>query len=52
MNWTTITSTEYIREGNEQLRQAMRKNAGFRLWILFFVTTLGFVVLFLDWFND
>lgn len=51
LNSSTITSTEYIREGNEQLREAMRKNAGFRVWILFFITTLGFVILFLDWYN-
>lgn len=52
LNTSTITSTEYIREGNEQLRDAMRKNAGFRVMILFFITTLAFVVLFLDWYND
>ncbi|KAH7643801.1 hypothetical protein HUG17_6163 [Dermatophagoides farinae] len=48
LNQSTITSNESIREGNEQLREAMRKNAGFRVWILFFITTLAFVVLFLD----
>lgn len=52
LNSTTIMTTEHIREGNEQLREAMRKNAGFRVWILFFITTLAFVVLFLDWYND
>lgn len=51
LNQSTITSNESIREGNEQLREAMRKNAGFRVWILFFITTLAFVVLFLDWYN-
>lgn len=51
LNLSTITSNESIREGNEQLREAMRKNAGFRVWILFFITTLAFVVLFLDWYN-
>lgn len=47
----TITTTEDIREGNEHLRKAMRNNAGFRVWILFFITTLSFVILFLDWYN-
>lgn len=51
LNSTTIASTESIREGNEQLREAMRKNAGFRVFVLFFITTLAFVVLFLDWYN-
>jgi len=51
VNNTTIISTESIREGNEQLREAMRKNAGFRVCILFFITTLAFVILFLDWYN-
>lgn len=51
LNSSTIMSTEYIREGNEQLREAMRKNAGFRVWILFFIAILAFVVLFLDWYN-
>ncbi|XP_054167415.1 syntaxin-18-like [Oppia nitens] len=48
----TISSTENIREGNQQLREAMKKNAGFRVWILFFITTLAFTILFLDWYND
>ena len=49
---STISSTENIRSGNEQLREAMKKNAGFRVWILFFITTLAFTILFLDWYND
>ena len=48
----TISSTENIRGGNQQLREAMKKNAGFRVWLLFFITTLAFTVLFLDWYND
>lgn len=46
-----IGSTENIKDGNDQLRDAMKKNAGFRIWILFFIITLSFVVLFLDWYN-
>ena len=52
LNDLTISSTENIRGGNQQLREAMKKNAGFRVWILFFITTLAFTVLFLDWYND
>ncbi|CAG2102643.1 unnamed protein product [Medioppia subpectinata] len=52
LNDLTVSSTENIRGGNQQLREAMKKNAGFRVWILFFITTLAFTVLFLDWYND
>lgn len=51
VNETVITSTENVRGGNEQLREAMKKNAGFRVWILFFIITLAFTILFLDWYN-
>ncbi|KAK4320528.1 hypothetical protein Pmani_007686 [Petrolisthes manimaculis] len=48
---TLIASTEHIREGNEQVREAMRKDAGFRVWILFFLIVLSCTILFLDWYN-
>lgn len=51
LNDAVITSTENIRGGNEHLREAMRKSAGLRVWVLFFIITLGFTVLFLDWYN-
>lgn len=51
VNETIISSTENIRGANEQLREAMKKNAGFRVWVLFFIITLAFTVLFLDWYN-
>jgi syntaxin 18 len=51
LNETVVGSTETIRGGNEQLREAMKSNAGFRVWILFFIITLAFTVLFLDWYN-
>ena len=51
LNDTVISSTENIRGGNEQLREAMRQSAGLRVWILFFIITLAFTVLFLDWYN-
>lgn len=51
VNETIVSSTENIRGANEQLREAMKKNAGFRVWVLFFIITLAFTVLFLDWYN-
>ena len=52
LNTTTINSTEAIRQGNESLRSAMRKNAAFRIMILFTTTLLAFVLLFLHWYNE
>lgn len=51
LNETVIAATENIRDGNDQLREAMKKSAGFRVWVLFFIITLAFTVLFLDWYN-
>jgi len=49
---TTISATENIREGNEQLRQALQSSSGFRIAIIFFILVLFFSLLFLDWYND
>lgn len=51
LNSTVIASTESVREGNDQLREAIKKGAGFRVWVLFSIITLAFTVLFLDWYN-
>jgi len=51
LNSSVVASTESIRDGNEQLREAIKKGAGFRVWVLFFIITLAFTVLFLDWYN-
>ncbi|RWS09158.1 syntaxin-18-like protein [Dinothrombium tinctorium] len=51
VNATAVNATENVRGGNEQLREAMKKNAGFRVWILFFIITLAFTIIFLDWYN-
>ncbi|XP_076308332.1 syntaxin 18 [Tachypleus tridentatus] len=48
---TVAGTTENIIEGNEELREAMKKNAGFRVWILFFLLVISFSLLFLDWYN-
>uniref|UniRef100_A0A6G1SLJ3 Syntaxin-18 n=1 Tax=Aceria tosichella TaxID=561515 RepID=A0A6G1SLJ3_9ACAR len=48
---TAIASSENLFEGNELIRQAMMKNASTRVFILFYIVTLGFTILFLDWYN-
>lgn len=48
---TVVGTTENIKDANEELREAMKKNAGFRVWILFFLLVLSFSLLFLDWYN-
>lgn len=48
---TAIRSSENVREGNELIRDAMMKNASTRVFILFYIVTLGFTILFLDWYN-
>jgi|ERR1712137_36928 len=52
INITSVATTESVREGNEQLRQAMQSNSGFRIGIIFFILVLTFSVLFLDWYNN
>lgn len=46
-----IRSSENVREGNDLIRDAMMKNASTRVFILFYIITLGFTILFLDWYN-
>ncbi|XP_064630712.1 syntaxin-18-like [Lineus longissimus] len=48
---TVVGSSENIKEGNEEIREAMKNNAGFRVWILFFLVVCSFSLLFLDWYN-
>lgn len=48
---TIMASTENVKEGNEQVREAMRKDAGFRVWIMFFLIVMSCTILFLDWYN-
>jgi len=44
-----------LRESASELRvvcvQAMKNNAVFRIWILFFLIVCTFSLLFLDWYN-
>lgn len=48
---TVVGSTETVKEANEQIRQAIQRNAGLRVWILFFLLVMSFSLLFLDWYN-
>lgn len=48
---TVVGTTENIKEANEEIREAMKNNAGFRVWILFFLIVCSFSLLFLDWYN-
>ncbi|XP_069700576.1 syntaxin-18 [Periplaneta americana] len=49
---TVIGTTENVKDANEQIRQAIQRNAGLRVWILFFLLVMSFALLFLDWYND
>ncbi|GAB6023240.1 Syntaxin-18 [Chamberlinius hualienensis] len=48
---TVINTNENIKTANEDIREAMKKNASFRAWILFFLIVMAFSLLFLDWYN-
>ncbi|XP_020668962.1 syntaxin-18 isoform X5 [Pogona vitticeps] len=47
-----VGTTENIKEGNEDIREAIKNNAGFRVWILFFLVMCSFSLLFLDWYGS
>ncbi|KAK6631295.1 hypothetical protein RUM44_005821 [Polyplax serrata] len=47
-----VGTTENVKEANDQIRQAIQRNAGLRVWILFFLLVMSFSLLFLDWYND
>lgn len=49
---TVVGSTTNIKDANEQIRQAIQRNAGLRVWVLFFLLVMSFSLLFLDWYND
>lgn len=48
---TVMNTNENIKSANEDIREAMKKNASFRAWILFFLIVMAFSLLFLDWYN-
>lgn len=47
-----VHTTENIKGGNEQVRQAIQNSADFRAWVLFFIMVMSFSLLFLDWYNE
>ncbi|XP_004617477.1 syntaxin-18 isoform X1 [Sorex araneus] len=47
-----VGATESIKEGNEDIREAIKNNAGFRVWVLFFLVMCSFSLLFLDWYDS
>ncbi|XP_063046497.1 syntaxin-18 [Engraulis encrasicolus] len=47
-----VGATEHVKEGNEDIREAIKNNAGFRVWILFFLVMCSFSLLFLDWYDS
>lgn len=49
---TVVGSSEHMKDANEQIRQAIQRNAGLRVWVLFFLLVMSFSLLFLDWYND
>ncbi|XP_077298616.1 syntaxin 18 isoform X2 [Arctopsyche grandis] len=49
---TVMGVNENVRDANEQIRQAIQRNAGLRVWVLFFLLVMSFSLLFLDWYND
>jgi syntaxin 18 len=52
INTTVVGTTENVKEGNDQIRQAIQRNAGLRIYILVFLLIMSFSLLFLDWYND
>ena len=49
---TVVGATENMNEANEQIKQAIQRNAGLRVWVLFFLLVMSFSLLFLDWYNE
>lgn len=47
-----VATTENVKDGNEEIRKAIRRNASIRVYILFFLLVMSFTLLFLDWYND
>ncbi|XP_050080768.1 syntaxin-18 [Anopheles maculipalpis] len=47
-----IGTTENMKDANEQIKQAIQRNAGLRVWVMFFFIVMSFTLLFLDWYNE
>ncbi|XP_076460902.1 syntaxin-18-like [Babylonia areolata] len=48
---TVVGATINVKDANEEIREAIKKKAEFRVWILFFLVVCSFSLLFLDWYN-
>lgn len=48
---TVVGASVNIKDANEEIREAIKKKAEFRVWILFFLVVCSFSLLFLDWYN-
>lgn len=51
VNEAAVNTVENIKEGNEQIREAIRNIASRRVILLFCIIVLTFTLLFLDWYN-
>ncbi|XP_045500938.1 syntaxin-18 [Colias croceus] len=49
---TVVGTTETMKDANDQIKQAIQRNAGLRVYMLFFFLVMSFTLLFLDWYND
>ncbi|XP_023944083.1 syntaxin-18 [Bicyclus anynana] len=49
---TVVGTTETMKDANEQIKQAIQRNAGLRVYVLFFLLVMSFTLLFLDWYNE
>lgn len=49
---TVVGTTETMKDANEQIKQAIQRNAGLRVYILFFLLVMSFTLIFLDWYNE
>ncbi|KAK7109974.1 syntaxin-18-like [Littorina saxatilis] len=48
---TVVGASINVKDANEEIREAIKKKAEFRVWILFFLVVCSFSLLFLDWYN-
>lgn len=47
----TVESSENVKDGNQEIREAIKNKASFRLWILLVILVCAFALLFLDWYS-
>uniref|UniRef100_A0A914VVH2 SNARE-complex protein Syntaxin-18 N-terminal domain-containing protein n=1 Tax=Plectus sambesii TaxID=2011161 RepID=A0A914VVH2_9BILA len=51
VNEVAIHTTENLKSGNDQIREALKHKASMRVYIIFFLLVLTFTLVFLDWYN-